>query len=415
LSEKRDYYEALGVDRSADDAQLKSAYRKLAMKYHPDKNPDDKEAEANFKEINEAYEILSDREKRHLYDQFGHAGVNQNAGGGGGYGGGGFGGFEDIINEMFGGGFGGFGGGGSSRRSGPRKGRDIRADVTLTFEEAAFGVNKEIEFYRTEDCPTCGGDGAEPGTSKHTCSQCNGAGEVRYRQNSLFGETIQVQQCNQCNGTGQSFDQACHTCKGKGKVKKKRTIDVKIPAGVYNGAQMTLRGESDLGSKGGPRGDVYVVIRVMGHPTFKRDGDDVFSSINISFAQAALGDEVIVPTLDGKVKYKIPAGTQSGKQFRLKGKGVHVLNGYGRGDHYVRVIVEIPKSLNSEQKRLLQQFEDSLHGKKTRTEDAAKTEAPKKDASTQETTSQKQDNQEAHNEDRKGDGSFFDKVKDAFS
>lgn len=406
MSDKRDYYEVLGVDRGADDAALKSAYRKLAMKYHPDRNPDNPEAEQQFKEINEAYEILSDREKRNLYDQFGHAGVNQNAGGGpGGFGGAGFGGFEDIINEMFGGGFGGFGGS-TSRRSGPRKGKDIRVDITLTFEEAAFGTNKEIEFYRTEECPTCNGDGAEPGTAKHTCTQCNGTGEVRYRQNSLFGESISVQACNQCNGTGETFDQPCHTCKGKGKVKKKRTIDVKIPAGVYNGAQMTLRGESDLGSKGGPRGDVYVVMRVMGHPTFKRDGDDVFSSINISFVQATLGDEVVVPTLDGKVNFKIPPGTESGKQFRLKGKGVHVLNGYGRGDHYVRVIVDIPKSLNAEQKRLLKAFDDSMQGKKSSKIKETETETQKTEAKTEEPSK---------SEEKNSDGSFFDKVKDVFS
>lgn len=308
---------------------------------------------------------------------------------------------------MFGGGF----GGGSQRRSGPRKGKDVRVDLTLTFEEAAFGVNKEIEFYRTEDCPTCNGNGAEPGTKTQTCSQCNGAGEVRYRQNSLFGESISVQPCNQCNGTGETFEQACHTCKGKGKVKKKRTIDVKIPAGVYNGAQMTLRGESDLGSKGGPRGDVYVVIRVMGHPTFKRDGDDVFSSIKISFVQAALGAEVIVPTLDGKVKYKIPAGTESGKQFRLKGKGVHVLNGYGRGDHYVRVIVEIPKGLTAEQKDLLRQFEDSLAGKKVKKEEASIKEETKKEAPTEENTKKTTETEE----EKAGNDSFFDKVKDVFS
>lgn len=414
MSDKKDYYDVLGVDRNADESELKRAYRKLAMKYHPDRNPDNPEAEQSFKEINEAYEILSDHEKRNLYDQFGHAGVNQNAGGGpGGYGGAGFGGFEDIINEMFGGGFGGFGGG-SSRRNGPRKGRDLRVDVTLTFEEAAFGTNKEIEFYRTEECPTCHGDGAEPGTSRHTCSQCNGAGEVRYRQNSLFGETISVQACNQCNGTGQSFDQACHTCKGKGKVKKKRTVDVKIPAGVYNGAQMTLRGESDLGSKGGPRGDVYIVIRVMGHPNFKRDGDDVFSSIKISFTQAALGAEVVVPTLDGKVKYKIPAGTESGKQFRLKGKGVHVLNGYGRGDHYVRVVIEIPKSLSAEQKRLLRAFEESLTGKNHDKDDFLKKESSSNGEAHKETV-KNTSNEEASSDQNGDDKNFFDKVKDVFS
>lgn len=357
MSDKRDYYELLGVDRNADESELKRAYRKMAMKYHPDRNPDDKEAEAKFKEINEAYEILSDKEKRNLYDQFGHAGVNQNMGGGGGFQGG-FGGFEDIINEMFGGGFG--GGFGGTRRQGPRKGADIRADVTMTFEEAAFGKKETIEFYRTEDCPTCGGDGAEPGSSSHTCTKCNGTGEMRVAQRSLFGETISIRTCDACSGRGKVIENPCHTCKGKGRVKKKKTIDVDIPAGVFNGAQMNLRGEGDLGQKGGPRGDVIVVVRVKPHKSFQRDGNDVFLEMPISYAQSVLGAEIGVPTLDGKVQFKIPPGTPSGKQFRLKGKGVPVLNGYGRGDQYVRVYVEVPKNLTGKQKEALKAFAKAM-------------------------------------------------------
>ena len=360
MSEKRDYYEVLGVSRNADESELKKAYRKLAMKYHPDRNPDDKDAETKFKEINEAYEILSDKEKRSLYDQFGHAGVNQNAGGGfsGGFGEG-FGGFEDIINEMFGGGFGGFSSS-SRRRNGPRKGNDIKVDVTLTFEEAVFGCEKEIEFYRTEECPTCNGEGAEPNSKVNTCSKCNGTGEVRYAQRSLFGETISVKRCDACGGKGKVYENPCHTCKGKGKVKKKKTIKVNIPEGVYNGAQLSIRGEADLGTKGGPRGDVYVVMRVLPHKFFKRDGEDIFLDIDITYTQAVLGAEIIVPTLDGKVSYKISPGTPSGKTFRLKGKGVPYLNAYGRGDQYVRVNIVVPKDLNSKQKEALKKYATTM-------------------------------------------------------
>lgn len=357
--DKRDYYEVLGVNKGATEDELKKAYRKLAMKYHPDKNPGDAEAEAQFKEINEAYEVLSNSEKRNLYDQFGHAGVNQNGGGygGGGFGGfeGGFGGFEDIINEMFGGGF-----GSSSRRNGPQRGADIRVDITLTFEEAAFGVNKEIEFYRTEECPTCDGSGAEKDSPVHTCSKCNGSGEVRFAQRTLFGESISVRACDNCGGTGKTIEKPCNTCKGKGKIKKRKKMEIKIPGGVSTGNQMPLRAEGDLGTKGGPRGDVVVVLRVQPHEIFKRDGNDVFCDIEISFAQATLGAEITVPTLDGKVSYKIPEGTPSGKTFRLKGKGIQNLNGYGRGDQYVRVNVVIPTKLNDKQRDALKVFANSM-------------------------------------------------------
>jgi len=352
---KRDYYDVLGVGKSADEAELKKAYRKKAMKYHPDRNSGDKEAEEKFKEINEAYEVLSDQEKRNMYDQFGHAGVNQQGGfGGGGFGGGGF---EDIINEMFGGGFGGFGGGGRSSRNRPQKGKNIQVNVTISFKEAAFGTKKDIEFYRTEECSTCNGTGAEPGTKKHTCDKCGGSGEIRYKQRSLFGESISVAACDKCNGSGEIYETPCHTCKGHGKVKKSKKIEVNIPAGIYHGAKMNLRGEGDLGSKGGPRGDVYVVVSVMPHEIFKRDGDDVFCEIPITFTQAALGSEIVVPTLEGKISITVAPGTQSGKQYRLKNKGFPVLNGYGKGNQYVRVQVEVPKNLNAKQKELLKDFE----------------------------------------------------------
>lgn len=350
---KRDYYEVLGVNRGADEAELKRAYRKLAMQYHPDKNPNDKEAEAKFKEINEAYETLSDGEKRNLYDQFGHAGVNQNMGGGGFDGNfGGFGGFEDILSEMFGGGF----GGSTRRKSGPRKGADIPVEVSITFEESAFGTSKTIEYYRTEECPTCSGTGAEAGSSKSKCSKCSGTGELRFVQRSLFGEQISVKECDACSGTGETVDKPCQTCKGKGRVKKSKKMEIKIPAGIFHGAAMSLRGEGDLGTKGGPRGDVTVHVRVQNHPIFKRDGNDVFTELEISYAQAVMGAEVTVMTLDGKVAYHIPAGTESGKSFRLKGKGIPDLNGYGRGDQYVRVTIKVPSKLTDKQKEALKNF-----------------------------------------------------------
>lgn len=393
MSNKADYYELLGVERNADENELKKAYRKLAMKYHPDRNPDNKEAEAKFKEINEAYEVLSDTEKRRLYDQFGHAGVNQNSGAGGFSGFEGFGGFEDIINEMFGGGFGGFGG--SRGRTSARKGKDIRVDITLEFEEAAFGKKQTIEFLRTEDCDVCHGAGNEPGTATHKCTACNGTGEVRYSQRSLFGESISVKQCPTCKGKGETYDQACHQCKGHGIIKKRISKEIDIPAGVFHGANMQLRAEGDLGQNGGPRGDVIVVIRVKPHKFFSRDGNDIYYDLWISYAQAVLGAEVMVPTLDGKAKFTIPEGTPSGKSFKLKGKGVPVLNGYGRGDQYVKVNIEIPVNLNKKQKEALQQFDDEMNGKK-----------PSSSSQTQ----------EGSKASKKGnDKKFFDKLKDSLT
>ena len=354
---KKDYYDVLGVDKNADEQTLKKAYRKLAMKYHPDRNPDNPEAEASFKEANEAYETLSNDEKRRLYDQFGHAGVNQNQGfgGGGGFSGGGFGGFEDIINEMFGGGR-----SSGARRNGPRQGSDVRADVVLSFKDAAFGVNYEIEFLRTEECHTCDGSGAEPGTSSHTCARCGGSGEIRVAQRSLFGDTVSVRECNECGGSGSVPEKVCSTCKGHGRVKKRKKIKIDIPAGVDNGSVLTLRGEGNLGSKGGPRGDVHVYIRVKSHSIFKRDGVDIIYEMHIDYAHAVLGGEVQVPTLDGKVKYTIEPGTQSGTVFRLKNKGVPVLDGYGRGDQYVKVIVDVPSKLNEEQKTALKDYAKAM-------------------------------------------------------
>ncbi|MDK2918292.1 MAG: molecular chaperone DnaJ [Candidatus Petromonas sp.] len=355
---KKDYYEILGVDRNADEQAIKKAYRKLAMKYHPDRNPDNKEAEHKFKEINEAYEVLSDKEKRAMYDQFGHAGVNGN--GQGGFGGGfsGFGGFDDIfgdIFDMFGGGF-----SSSKRRNRPKKGHDVKTEVRLTFEEAAFGVDKDIEITRYEECSTCHGSGAKPGTGSKTCPKCNGAGEIRYSQRTPLGQFVNVRTCDMCHGDGKIVDEPCDTCRGQGKVRKRRKISVKIPAGVDDGSVITLRQEGEPGEKGGPPGDLYIIVKIISHKIFKRDGYDVICEIPITFVQAALGDEIIVPTLDGRVKYKIPEGTQSGTVFRLKDKGIPILNGHGRGDQYVKVIVEVPKRLNEEQKEVLRKFAEVM-------------------------------------------------------
>ncbi len=355
---KRDYYEVLGVDKNSDDATLKKAYRKLAMKYHPDRNPDDETAEQKFKEVNEAYEVLSDAEKRSRYDRFGHDGVDPNMGAG-------FGGFngmdidlDDILGGFFGGNFGGFSSG--TRRNAPRKGQTIQITVDLSFSEAIFGTKKEISFHRTENCEACSGKGAAKGSEIKTCSKCSGTGKIRGVQRGLFGDQVVQMTCSECHGKGSTFDKACDTCKGKGIVRKKKVMNITVPSGVDNGQAMNLGGEGNLGSNNGPRGDVHVQFRVKEHELFKRDGYNIYCDMPITFTQATLGDEVVVPTVDGKVKYSIKEGTQTDTVFRLKGKGVPMLHSNARGDQYVRVVVETPKNLNDEQKNLLRKFAESM-------------------------------------------------------
>ena len=370
---KRDYYEVLGVDKGADAQTLKKAYRKLAMQYHPDRNPDNPEAEAKFKEINEAYEVLSDDTKRANYDQFGHDGP-QGFGGSGGSGGfGGFGGFggggvEDIFDmfgDMFGGGF---GGSSRPRRRGPERGADIRQDITITFEEAAFGVKKSIKINRTEECSECNGSGAKSGTSKKTCPTCNGAGEVRTAQRTPFGNIMSTRVCSTCQGDGEVLESPCPKCNGQGKTRKVKTIEIDIPAGIDNDQMIKLSNQGDVGSKGGPRGDLYVAVRVMPHTLFTRDGFDIYFEMPITFAQAALGDEVEIPTLHGNVIYNIPEGTQTGTVFRLREKGIQKMRSNSKGDQYVKVIVDTPKKLNDKQKQLLKEFArecgEEVHEKK---------------------------------------------------
>ncbi|HAU5098281.1 TPA: molecular chaperone DnaJ [Clostridioides difficile] len=352
MSTKRDYYEVLGISKGAEVQEIKKAYRKLAMKYHPDRNPGDKEAEEKFKEINEAYEVLSDDTKRKTYDQFGHDGLN----GQGGFGGQGFGGFEDMFGDIFGDMFGGSFGGGRTRRRGPQRGADIRQSVTISFEEAAFGKKMSIKVNRSEECEECNGTGAKPGTSKKTCSTCNGTGQVRTVQRTPFGNIASSRPCSTCNGTGEVIESPCSKCHGTGNTRKVKTIEVDIPAGIDDGQMIKLSGQGEVGEKGAPRGDLYIVVNVKSHPLFTRDGNDIYFEMPITFVQATLGDEIEVPTLDGKVKYSVPEGTQTGTVFRLKEKGIPRIRGNSRGDQYVKVVVEIPKKLNDKQKELLREF-----------------------------------------------------------
>ncbi len=357
MSTKRDYYEVLGVSKSADATEIKKAYRKLAMKYHPDKNQGDKEAEEKFKEINEAYEVLSDETKRRNYDQFGHEGVNgQGFGGAGGFGGQGFGGFDDIFGDIFGDMFGGGFGGGRPRRRGPERGADIRQRINISFEEAAFGKKVQVKINRSEECNECHGSGAKPGTSKKTCSTCNGSGQVQSVQRTPFGNIASTRTCSTCNGEGEVIESPCTKCHGKGSIRKTKTIEVDIPAGIDEGQMIKLSGQGELGTRGGPRGDLYIEVNVKSHQLFTREGYDVYLEMPITFAQATLGDKIQVPTLDGKVEYEIPEGTQTGTVFRLKGKGIPKLRSNVRGDQYVKVTVEIPKKLNDKQKELVRQF-----------------------------------------------------------
>ena len=364
MAEKRDYYEVLGVSKTASDSEIKSAYRKLAKKYHPDMNPGDKEAEAKFKEASEAYAILSDADKRRQYDQFGHAAFDGGAGGGAG--GFDFNGFDmgDIFGDIFGD-F--FGGSGRSRsaNNGPMKGQNVRVSVHLTFEEACFGTEKEIELNIKEDCAKCHGTGAKPGTQPETCSKCGGKGQVVFTQQSLFGVVRNVQACPDCHGTGKIIKDRCPDCGGSGYISRRKKISVSIPAGIDNGQSIRIRDKGEPGINGGPRGDLLVQVIVGRHPIFQRQDYDIYSTAPITFAQAALGAEVRIKTIDGDVMYTVKPGTQTDTRVRLRGKGVPTTrNKQVRGDHYVTLVVQVPTKMNAEQKELLKAFDQAMDGKK---------------------------------------------------
>ena len=358
--QKRDYYEVLGISKTADDAEIKKAYRVLAKKYHPDMNPGDAEAEKKFKEASEAYAVLSDPEKRRQYDQFGHAAFE-------GGGAGGFGGFDfnsADFGDIFGDIFGDFFGGGRRRgaNSGPMKGANIRTSVRITFEEAVFGVSKEIELTLKDECATCHGTGAKPGTSPETCTKCGGKGQVVFTQQSFFGTVRNVQSCPECNGTGKVIKEKCADCHGTGYIANRKKIQVSIPAGIDNGQSVRIRDKGEPGTNGGPRGDLLVEVIVARHPIFQRQDYNIFSTVPISYAVAALGGDVVVDTVDGKVIYEVKPGTQTDTKVRLKGKGVPSLrNKEVRGDHYVTLVVQTPEKLSGEAKELLKQF-DALTG-----------------------------------------------------
>ena len=359
---KRDYYEVLGVEKTATDEELRKAYRKLAKKYHPDANPDNKEeAEAKFKEVNEAYEVLSDKQKRSMYDQFGHSGPNGYANDFSGFSGfdgfsGGFNGagvdfdLNDIFSSFFG------GGGRRTNRNGPVRGRDLKVHVEITFEEAAFGVSKEIVINRDEQCDTCKGTGSKPGTSAETCKVCGGRGTIATMQNTIFGSFQSSRTCDNCGGTGKVISSPCTECKGRGTVKKQRRIKVSIPAGIDNGQVISLNGEGEPGLRGGGPGNLYITVSVKKHAIFTRKGDSIFCDVHVTFPQAALGAIIDVPTLSGVEKFDLAEGTQTGSIFTLKGKGIKNVNGRGVGDLYFTVIVDTPKRLNTEQRELIKKL-----------------------------------------------------------
>ena len=361
MAEKRDYYEVLGIQKGASEDEIKKAYKKLARKYHPDMNPGDKEAEEKFKEVNEANEVLSDPEKKARYDQFGFAGVDPNYGagaGGGAYGGGfDFGDLGDIFGSFFGGGF---GGGQRRNPNAPQRGESIRASVSVSFTEAAFGCEKSVTLERSEQCPTCKGNGCAPGTTPEICPDCHGTGTVQTRRQTPMGVFASNGPCRKCGGTGRLIHQPCPDCRGTGAVRKRKTIKVNIPAGIDHGQTISLRGQGNAGKNGGPAGDLLITVMVQPHELFRRDGVGVFCEAPITFTQAVLGAELEIPTIDGKVKYSIPEGTQTGTVFRLKGKGIPVLNGRGRGDQYVTVTIETPRNLNKEQKEALRKFSEAV-------------------------------------------------------
>ena len=357
--QKRDYYEVLGVQKGATDAEIKKAYRKLAKENHPDLHPDDKAAETRFKEINEAYEVLSDSGKRSRYDQFGFAGVDPSyGGGGGGFSGAGFdfGDLGDIFDSFFGGGF----GGGARSRTGPQRGESLRTRLSITFEEAAFGCEKDVSLDRVEECGECHGTGAAPGTSPETCSNCGGSGQVQQRRQTPMGVFATTSACPRCGGKGKVISSPCKSCGGSGQLRQRKTLKVTIPAGIDNGQIVSLRGQGNAGRNGGPAGDLQIVITVQPHQLFRREGNNVYCDAPITFTQAVLGGELEIPTIDGKVKYEIPEGTQTGTTFRLRGKGIPNVNGRGRGDQFVTVNIETPRNLNREQKEALRKFSETL-------------------------------------------------------
>ena len=360
MADKRDYYEVLGVQKGASDADLKKAYRVLAKKYHPDTNPGDKEAEAKFKEASEAYAVLSDPDKRRQYDQFGHSAFEGGAGGAGGFD---FSGMDmgDIFGDLFGDLFGGGRRRGARAANEPTRGANIRTRVNLTFEEACFGVEKELELTLKDECPTCKGSGAKPGTSKETCSHCGGRGQVVQTQQSLFGMVQNVTTCPHCHGTGQIIKEKCTDCHGTGYKASKKTIQVSIPAGIDHGQSVRIRSKGEPGNNGGPRGDLLVEVAVRSHKEFQRQDYDIFSTVPITYTMAALGGDLVVKTIDGDVIYTVKAGTQTDTRVRLRGKGVPSLrNKKMRGDHYVTLVVEVPKSLSKEQKKLLKQLDETF-------------------------------------------------------
>jgi len=372
MANKRDYYEVLGVSKTATDDELKKAYRRLAKKYHPDANPDNKkEAEEKFKEVSEAYENLSDPQKRRMYDQFGHDGPQGFGGGGpgGGYysysssgfdGFGDFGDIGDIFSSFFGGGFGGRTT--SRQKNGPKKGRDLKYNLDITFEESFLGVKKEISISRDEECNTCHGNKAKPGTSTVTCKACNGTGTIRQTVSTILGQMQTTKTCPHCNGEGTIIEEKCPECKGKGKVRKPVKIQVTIPAGISDGQTVVLRGEGESGTKGGPKGDLYIVVSVRNHNIFKRNGENVLCDIPITFTQAVLGANLEIPMVDGsKESYKIPEGTQTGTKFTIKGKGFQAVNGNWKGDFIFTVTVQVPKKLTSEQRDLLNELAKTMN------------------------------------------------------
>ncbi len=361
MAEKRDYYEVLGIRKGAGDDEIKKAYRACAKKYHPDLHPGDKECEEKMKEVNEAYEILSDKDKKARYDQFGHAGVDPSYGGGAG-GGSPFGQGIDL-DDIFSSFFGGFGGRRSNNANAPMRGGDVESSIYISFEEAAKGCKKTINYNCISTCGECHGTGAQAGTQPKTCSACGGSGKVTINQRTPFGVVQTQRACDACHGKGKIIDNPCKKCGGTGKQRKNKSVDVTIPAGIKDQQILNVGGRGNAGTNGGPAGDLHVYINVRPHPVFERRGDDVWCDMPITFAQASLGAEVVVPTLDGKVTYSVHEGTQPGDVFKLKGKGIQHLNGRGKGDQYVRITVEIPKNLNSKQKDIIKQFESATGDK----------------------------------------------------